>query len=653
MKATSLAPLPVGFYSHAAAWNLLIGRQPSKFESATGNAFFRAYQACQQTPDRFKAVSAATGSGKTKGALALMAHIYPAETAIVIREIKECREAYLDLCKLIGEENVAISVSKAAIKKYDAAAVLSNRPSFGRVHTDAEFAAAPVVGCTHARWKGEIENGTDRGVRLCNGQQRDLIIIDEEPELERVYVTQPEDVSKLASVITDVTRGDEARSFGFTDSHPAVAALTAVHGRMRAVKDNLNVATLLPQTDLVTYEEITAIHSLTRDDIYSRLAHLPPHDRMMLTDHLDTVREFLQAACDGRVFYSKGYRGEFYAYSYAIPPQQNTLILDGTADMNGLYTVGSSLITVDTPLADYSDVELSYIELPKPFNGLSAWDAKRIRKVRETAPFMQWFMETLLANTKAGEEILVYCAQVLLDTDLHKRFDESAQDREFYTEWKGRRIHWCHFGSGRGTNRYKDCTVYFQVRAFYKPKGAIVAKTLSHSGQRPDHKQFKRLSSGRTTDPMYVSVRDTLIACDTKQNAARTCIRHLNDTGKAKAARLYFVSDNLTQIERYQHQMFPKSPKIHLIVDSEIDTENSTGPERLAHLLATSDSVLLESGQLSDQTGINSRKLSKAFGNPAVRAVMRTKGWRKQTRKQAGLTGKGNVWIRNAPSTSS
>ena len=141
--------------------------------------------------------------------------------------------------------------------------------------------------------------------------------------------------------------------------------------------------------------------------------------------------------------------------------------------------------------------------------------------------------------------------------------------------------------------------------------------------------------------------------CDTKQNAARTWIRHLNDTGKAKAARLYFVSDNLTQIERYQHQMFPKSPKIHLIVDSEIDTENSTGPERLAHLLATSDSVLLESGQLSDQTGINSRKLSKAFGNPAVRAVMRTKGWRKQTRKQAGLTGKGNVWIRNAPSTSS
>ena len=117
MNATSLAPLPVGFYRHAAAWNLLIGRQPSKFESATGNALWRAYQACQQTPDRFKAVSAATGSGKTKGALALMAHIYPAETAIVIREIKECREAYLDLCKLIGEENVAISVSKAAIKK--------------------------------------------------------------------------------------------------------------------------------------------------------------------------------------------------------------------------------------------------------------------------------------------------------------------------------------------------------------------------------------------------------------------------------------------------------------------------------------------------------------------------------------------------------
>ena len=113
----------------------------------------------------------------------------------------------------------------------------------------------------------------------------------------------------------------------------------------------------------------------------------------------------------------------------------------------------------------------------------------------------------------------------ILDTDLHKRYDESGSEDPYYCVCEGRKVHWCHFGSGRGTNRYKDCTVYFQIRAFYKPKAVIVAQVASHSGERMQSDRLKNLSSGRTRDPAYLQVRDTLIACDTKQNAARSCIR--------------------------------------------------------------------------------------------------------------------------------
>lgn len=247
-------------------------------------------------------------------------------------------------------------------------------------------------------------------------------------------------------------------------------------------------------------------------------------------------------------------------------------------------------------------------------------------------PFMDWLHGEVLANTSPGEKVLVYAPMVLIDTDLHNALD-----------WQGRQVDWQHFGSGRGTNKYKDHTVYFQIRAFYKPKGAIVAQTLSHTREKPDGDRFRNLSSGRTTDPVYVSVRDTLIACDTKQNSARTCIRKLDDDGKAAPARLYFVSDNLTQIEKYQDAMFPGSDRVELIVDLKADLENATGPERLAHLLATFEGDLLEWSEIMAKTGIAKQHLSRYLKNPAVTAVKRTKGWQKSTRKSAGLPGKGFV----------
>src|SRR5262245_16382843 len=90
--------------THANAFRVIAGRGPSAFERATGEALWEAYRkvACESRQsakrvegDRqdspldatraFVAVSAATGSGKTVGACALIAHLSPAPCAFVIR----------------------------------------------------------------------------------------------------------------------------------------------------------------------------------------------------------------------------------------------------------------------------------------------------------------------------------------------------------------------------------------------------------------------------------------------------------------------------------------------------------------------------------------------------------------------------------------
>ena len=80
-------------HAHEQAIRLLLGRTTTRFECATADALWAAYEASRGSAQTFKAVSAATGAGKTMGAIALMGALFPARTAIVIRELKEAHEA--------------------------------------------------------------------------------------------------------------------------------------------------------------------------------------------------------------------------------------------------------------------------------------------------------------------------------------------------------------------------------------------------------------------------------------------------------------------------------------------------------------------------------------------------------------------------------
>ena len=626
-------------HSHNAAWPQLVDdeRRPSLFERRTADALWHAYERSLQGARRFTAVSAATGAGKSLGAQCLMAHLYPARTAIVIREIREAHQAYLNLCRLIGEDNVAIHTSlhktgadRREVETFETETGYTIRQQF----TEEDFRSAPVVICTHKRWKGEHDTNTDRGVRLCNGEPRDLIIIDEDPELERLYVAQPEHVATLASVLTDTVTADEARRYGFTESHPAVGPLRDLSHRLGRIKDNANRA-LQTDTELVPEEHVETLLSITREDVYKRLAHLETYERMNRADELDQVRHFVAAVCEGRVFYNKQARGgQFYAYSYAVPPERNTIILDGTADLNGLYSVGDSVVTLEAPDADYRDVELYYHELPAEMSGQRFWHKDHIRKRKVAEPVMEWFEGFLREHTEPGESVLVYAAKHWLDTAL--------MDRE--TDFEGRRVYWQHFGAGRGTNDYRSCDVYVQVRAHYKPRAVTIAQIGSYTGETFSDDQLATLSSGKTSDETYVTVRDTLVACDTKQNAARTCIRQLDDQGRAKSARLYFVGDNPTFLVDHLPEMFPGAGQLEFLTeDRPPDPEDSTGPERLAYLLASTEETVVTFTEICDLASIRKQHVRNALKAPKVRAVMEARGWAETSLKDLGRPGKGRA----------
>lgn len=676
--------------AHGRAYQLITGRAPTAFERATGAALWQAhvrlsgssYQDVRKAlaallklpvPESsqavrgpitggehsravsFLAVSAATGSGKTVGTCALMAHLSPAPCAFVIKSVEECEKVYQDLNKLLPGK-VAVYTGIHKINASPALVEQKHRElgiSVTRRFTEDEFRAAQVVITTHERWKQEIEHNADLGVRCRKGHPRALVVVDEDPSLERVFVRQPEDVSQLASVLADHTLRDEARAFGFSSAHQAAETLEATHRRMRAIKDNASGGSLYA-TDLITASDMEVLDALTFKDVSARMAHLPPEERMQTADALWGTVEFLRAASQGRVFYSRGAGvAAFFAYALMLPPQPRTLILDGTADLNGMYAVGSHVIVAEHEKPNYANVDLAFVNPPAEFIGKMRPD-KLLKARRNAEPFMRWFMPFLLEHTKEGEEILVYAKQRLLDYDLHKssEWDQSGSNKPFYSELQGRKIHWCHFGRGRGSNNWKHCTVYFRLSDGHMPKAALLARIGSMTGKTFGKEELVALSCGSTRAPLLQLAQEAHLVTAHKQDAARICIRNFANDGTAEAARLYLVDCDKTLLTSYRERMFPGASK-HRLIGTTIDSDKGEGVKRggvgqLLDLLLTTEQHVLTSEDIKEHTGIKANHIDRALASPKMSRAASAHGWIKTTRKAVGLSGKGYVLARQA-----
>lgn len=636
-------------------YKTLTGRYPRLFEQETAKTMERAYEAVLANAEQpcYETVSCATGAGKTKAAEALIAHVAPEPVTFVIKEIREIDTVYRELVEVLPDfVSVAMwdSIHRRGASR---SAVTDKEREMGRKiaaqFTAEEAAQADVLITTHDKWKSSVEGSGDVWVTSRNGQPK-LVIVDEDPDLERTYLLQPENVSELMSVLSDVTL-EEARSYGFCDHHAVVPTLEAVHQRMMAVKKPGARPTLSSTTDLVGPDDLRQVNTITDEELKTRLAVLEPDafKRLARLERLrDTVR-FLQAAAEGRVFYSQDGTPAFHAYALMVPPQPRTIVLDGTADINGLFSVSSHVHVIDTDVTpDYSALELNYVIPPAEFRGkLKPTKAFRARWTAQ--PLMEWFFQDLLLpNTEAGDKVLVYAKKRLLEFDLQREYDESHSPDPYKIEIEGRTIWFCHFGSGRGSNRWKECNVYFRVGEFYPKKAVTLSKACSIDGGRrlSDH-ELRDLSSGTTRHELYELARDTHLMVHNKQETARTCIRQLDDHGRCAPAKAFMVDSDLALLSKYLERMYPGAAP-YRVVDfrQDTDTGQGTGPQRIMDYLLTTEALLVSFKELAEACGVAMPHVGRFLAKADTKAILGSRGWRYSTLKAETGGGRGKCLTR-------
>jgi hypothetical protein len=242
--------------------------------------------------------------------------------------------------------------------------------------------------------------------------------------------------------------------------------------------------------------------------------------------------------------------------------------------------------------------------------------------------------------------VLIYARKALIGFGVHTspEFDESGKHDRSRTVYRGRTLHWVNFGRGRGLNRWKHCGVYIRCGDFHLKRAVAIANVGSVTGRKFTSGDLRNLSSPTARDAAVSLVQEAHLAVTNKQDAARTCIRNISDTGECPPARAYMIDCNLTTLTKYRERMFPGSSD-YVSIGYEA-SKASGAAERVAHHLLTTSAERVTFADLQASCDVHAALVSRTLATQAVRDAMHARGWRSVTRKALGLSGKGKLLVR-------
>ena len=319
------------------------------------------------------------------------------------------------------------------------------------------------------------------------------------------------------------------------------------------------------------------------------------------------------------------------------------MVLDGSADLNGVYVLCKGMELVDVPKVDYRNIKVTHVKPPNEFKNKmrpycimkNSWSAK---------PYMEWFKDFVLENTSNNSDILVVAKQDLLNFGLHKSSDDKYES-PFETDWNGRHVHFCNYGRGKGSNLWKDCEYVFLLGDFHLRTSTAIAKVGSLKSCPAKGLDLNKLGAPRSNDPLIRTIKESHVLTTFKQMSARISLRNIDDKGVAQRAHVYSIDGDLSLLISWKERMFPNSPEIEFI-GRKLD-EGSTISQKFADLLLTTESLVLTANDLLYKCGLKPNMIVKALESRLVKPILQNRGWKRVWSKEYLGSGRGYILVRD------
>jgi hypothetical protein len=571
-----------------------------KISNAIFNVGLAALTDCCTNTKRMHTISAPPGAGKTSFSYALIAALTryaeanpdgPYGCVYVVDQIDRADSVYAELSALLPGK-VAVwytgrEFDRAALKFFPVAVVTHN------FFVD--------VNGHHARNVDRYRDGRFR--------QRALTIVDEQPEDVKTFEVTPSEAQAVREALND-TYPDAKEHFDnlFRFIEPFGYAPA---NRLYRPGMEVDQRAISEQLEWFASEAAKRIAQSASTKIAGA----------------NQLMGFAKAMSLGCGFVISGNPVRFVGWESKLIAKLNagTILLDATANIDGISRLVPWRTDADVPQANYANLDITHVP-PLTTKRLSAY----LKTAANQRAYVNWMREVILAQTPPGERVLVVCTKRLFEAERIPDWpdgDERFNDPESYTkryEWdiEGRKLCAVHWGTGIGSNDYREADVVVLFDEFYIPRRAHVAKAQgllelkAHEGPLGALSTLNSNSTG--VDALDLGHRLRWL----KQMALRGRARMYDAHGVCGNQRLVVACERQSFLANVG-TVFPGA-KVRIIGAG----ENGKWSERVIATLSTSSVPVVTTSELGDVLGKPWRQVRAAVLTPAFKSACEALRWR-------------------------
>ncbi|MGY3235645.1 hypothetical protein ACVWZ4_003815 [Bradyrhizobium sp. USDA 4472] len=344
-------------------------------------------------------------------------------------------------------------------------------------------------------------------------------------------------------------------------------------------------------------------------------------------ERMKQVFGFARALANGFAFLARydayGNGARFVGYDMNLPLTPGTIILDATADIDGLSLIAKHRSPVVVPQVDFRQLTITHID-PEPL--IIAGKRKKLKisdvakRADQARPYAQWILDTAKQHTRPGEQILITTHKALLD---HEYLPSNCDFSQPY-DLEGRQVCFIHWGVGIGSNRWKDATAVFLFGEFHKPRRTMVAAGLGWREQQATESSLAPYQCWNRKDGPLLTLQEGDLCRWLKQMAMRGNARKIDADGVCGAQRLY-VTGEFDRLIRHKDRMFPGAT---VIMDEPGLRLQRGGTEALVALLYGTQADIITVPEVKEATGVDlQHNRMRFFAKPAVKEAIKQGHW--------------------------
>ena len=602
------------------------GLLTTDFYSKTGDAMFSAGIAAlsdwNADTRRMLTVSAPAGAGKTSFSYALLMAVTrnaennpaaPYGCVYVVDQISKADDAYRELNALLpGKAAVWTTEHDVNCMEFPK---LKKRPA---AQFDREaLRLYPVVIVTHQFYLGSKGHKARNVVR--NGRflarPRALTIVDERPkevETFAVLLSEAQSVREALQETHPEAKEHLDNLLRFMEQFSYAPANGLFRPGIEIAKGTL---------DGLAWFNTSAAERLAA----SASPKVPGTDRLFAY-----ARALMLGA--GFVATDGSERVKFVGYSskLTVNLSAGTILLDATADIDGIARVVSWQADVTVPQARYDNLEIIHVPQHTTMR-LSEY----FKKVTNRRAYADWMEQIIEEHMKPGEKGLVVCKQALFENQnvpTWRQGDPRFDQPDSYTQgygWdvEGRKLCAIHWGTGIGSNAWKDADVVFQFNEFFIPRSVAVATTQGYREHRVDEGDFASMKTLASKSPGVEAISEGHRLRWSKQLALRGKARTYDERGMCGKQRLVVACE----LQSFMANVGTLFPGANVRITG--TREKATWSERVIDLLNRSTAAKVTTAELAKELGKPWGKVSFAVLTPEFFRALEGLGWRYVSRK--------------------